>query len=493
MVKTDPALYSAFCAKDPRFDGRFFVGVSSTRIYCRPVCRARMPREENCTCFSSAAEAEHEGYRPCLICRPELAPGTARVDGFASLARRAAGLMEESCGSGASLTELAARLGCSDRHLRRVFEAEYHISPVQYLQTCRLLLAKSLLTDTALSVTEVALASGFGSLRRFHDAFKGKYHLTPTGLRKRLPKERRTCADIRMFLGYRPPYLWDDLLSFLEQRAIPGIERVQDGVYYRTVSIRDMRENLVQGWIAVADAPGKSRLEVTLGESLLPVLPQVLGRVKNMFDLSCDPEIICDTLSSMNVLRQGLFQKGTRLPGCFDPFEIAVRAILGQQVSVKAASILAGRVAAAFGEPVSTPVEGLTLTFPTAERMAALDGPVTGHLGPLGVIRSRSEAIQDLARAVTGGELSFDACCDPEAGWKRLRSIRGVGSWTASYIAMRAMAWPDAFLEDDAGIRRALPGRTPKELRAMAEAWRPWRSYAVMALWNELERRKRTS
>lgn len=480
-------LYAAFCANDPRFDGRFFVGVSSTGIYCRPVCHARRPKEENCTFFTSAAEAEQAGYRPCLLCRPEIAPGTSRVDATSSLAKRAARFIEENCGNGENLEELAKILGCTDRHLRRVFETEYHVSPVQYLQTCRLLLAKNLLTDTNLQVMDVALASGFKSLRRFNDAFKEKYHLTPTDLRKQMSKEKRECTDIKVSLGYRPPYLWDEILRFLEQRTIPGVDVVKNGVYYRTVFIQTAKGAFIRGWTAISNNPRKNALEVTLGESLLPVLPQVLGRIKNMFDLYCDPEAISETLQSMNELKNEVFVKGIRLPGCFDPFEMSVRAILGQQITVKAASTLAGRIVSALGERLETPVKELTHTFPTPERIVELDGAIGDHLGPLGVIRSRAEAILSLAQAIMKNEICFDQCIDPAEEIKKLQAIKGIGSWTANYIAMRTMAWPDAFLETDIGIKHALPERSPKELRDLSEQWRPWRSYATISLWNSLE------
>lgn len=480
-------LYAAFCANDPRFDGRFFIGVSSTGIYCRPVCHARKPKEENCTFFTSAAEAEQAGYRPCLLCRPEIAPGTSRVDATSSLAKRAARFIEENCGNGENLEELAKILGCTGRHLRRVFETEYHVSPVQYLQTCRLLLAKNLLTDTNLQVMDVALASGFKSLRRFNDAFKEKYHLTPTVLRKQMSKEKRECTDIKVSLGYRPPYLWDEILHFLEQRTIPGVDVVKNGAYYRTVSIQTAKRTFIRGWTAISNNPRKNALEVTLGESLLPVLPQVLGRIKNMFDLYCDPEAISKTLQSMNELNNKVFVKGIRLPGCFDPFEMSVRAILGQQITVKAASTLAGRIVSTLGEKLETPVKELTHTFPRPERIVELDGTIGDHLGPLGVIRSRAEAILSLAQAIMKNEICFDQCIDPAEEIRKLQTIKGIGSRTANYIAMRTMAWPDAFLETDIGIKHALPECSPKELRALSEQWRPWRSYATISLWNSLE------
>lgn len=414
----------------------------------------------------------------------------SRVDATSSLAKRAARFIEENCGNGANLEELAGLLGYTVRHLRRAFEEEYHVTPVQYLQTCRLLLAKNLLTDTSLQVTDVAMASGFKSLRRFNDAFKERYHLTPTDLRKQMSKEKRECADVKLSLGYRPPYLWDEILRFLDQRTIPGVDIVKNGVYYRTVAIRSTKDTLLRSWVAIANNPRKNVLEITLGEPLLPVLPQVLGRIKNMFDLYCDPDAISETLRSMNEHRNGLFVKGVRVPGCFDPFEMSVRAILGQQITVKAARTLAGRVVAALGEKLETPIEGLTYTFPTPERITELNGPIGDHLGQLGVIRSRAEAILSLAQAIVDNEICFDQCFDPAEEIRKLQTIRGIGSWTANYIAMRAMAWPDAFLETDIGVQHALPGLSHKELRTLSEQWRPWRSYATISLWNSLERQE---
>lgn len=481
-----PGLYSAFCAKDPRFDGRFFVGVSSTRIYCRPVCRARTPKEENCAFFSSAAEAEQADYRPCLLCRPELAPGMSIADASASLAKRAARMIEENCGSGERLEQFAHRLHCTGRHLRRVFEEEFHVSPVQYLQTCRLLLAKNLLTDTKLRVVDIAMAAGFGSLRRFNDAFKEKYHLTPGDIRKRMSTTKREDAELKVSLGYRPPYRWKEMLRFLKGRAIAGIDLVRGDAYYRTVCLANTRRMPVTGWIAVSNNEAEHILEVSLSESLLSVLPQLLGKVRNMFDLYCDPEAVFESLSSMNAIRENLCMKGTRLPGCFDSFEVSVRAILGQQVTVKAAGTLAERLVSRFGIPVATVVEGLSRIFPPPEYFAGLDGPLEQRLGPLGITASRAGAIEALAKALARREICLDGCSDPEQETRKLMGIRGIGTWTANYIAMRAMAWPDAFLETDAGIRHALPRYSPRELRIMAEQWRPWRSYAAVNLWNSL-------
>ena len=486
MLENDGGLYAAFKAKDARFDGRFFVGISSTKIYCRPVCRAKQPKAENCTFYLTAAEAEQAGYRPCLLCRPELAPGISRVDSTASLAHRAARMLEKDCGEGESLEELADRLGCSARHLRRAFKAEYNVSPVQYLQTCKLLLAKSLLTDTDLSVLEVAMASGFGSLRRFHDLFKKHYHLTPVDLRKRASDEKKCDVGITLALGYRPPYRWEEILKFLDGRAISGIELVKNEEYLRAVRLTTKNEKYRYGWIRVGHMPEKNILTITLNETLLPVLPRVLARIRHLFDLYCNPDVVYETLSSMNDINPGFCVLGTRLPGCFDSFEMAVRAVLGQQVTVKAASTLAARIVETHGQPIQTGIEGLTHVFPSPEEILALGDDIENHFGALGVTASRSRTIYELARMIMQGEINLDFCQDPEEEMKKLMTIRGIGSWTAQYIAMRAMEWTDAFLETDVGIKRALGSGTSNELLEMAEAWRPWRSYATVNLWNTL-------
>lgn len=485
-MENDRALYAAFMAKDARFDGRFFVGISSTGIYCRPVCRAKRPKAENCAFYATAAQAEQAGYRPCLLCRPELAPGHSAADATANLVYRAARLLEENCGSGQSLEDIAERLGCTARHLRRAFAAEYHVPPVQYLQTCRLLLAKSLLTDTDLPVLEVAMSAGFGSLRRFNDLFRDHYHLSPTQLRKGRTAEKQPSSNITLALGYRPPYPWEQMLAFLSGRAISGVEAVKNGEYMRTAHFQTAEGKDVYGWVRVGHRPEKHALSVTVSETLLPVLSQLLARIRHLFDLHCDPQAIYEVLSAMNELRPGLCVLGTRLPGCFDPFEMVVRAVLGQQITVKAAGTLAFRLVAAYGAPVETGIEGLTHAFPSPKDLLALDGAIENHLGRLGVIASRSRTIQALAQAFAQKEIDFSPCARPEAEMKKLMAIRGIGSWTAKYIAMRAMEWPDAFLETDAGVKKALPSYTPAKLLTLAEAWRPWRSYATVNLWNSL-------
>ena len=382
------------------------------------------------------------------------------MDASSSLARAAALSIEENCGDGESLEAVAARFGCTARHLRRVFEAEYRVSPVRWRLTCRLLLAKNLLAETALPVVDIAAASGFGSLRRFNDAFKKYYKMSPSEMRRSAAMKRSNDGAVTVSLGYRPPYLWDEILRFFAARAIPGVETVRGGAYMRAVRFAGGGADAadVCGWFAVSHNPAKNALDVTLCETLLPVLPRLLSRVRAMFDLYCEPSEIYAALSRMNDIRPGLCRPGTRVPGCFDVFEMAARAVLGQQITVRAAGTLAGRIAGAFGVPVVTGVDGLTRVFPTAAAMLSLEGGAERRLVELGVISARAAAIRALAESFVNHEINFGLCPSPEEEIKKLLAIRGVGSWTACYIAMRAMSWTDAFLETDAGIKKGARG-----------------------------------
>jgi AraC family transcriptional regulator of adaptative response / DNA-3-methyladenine glycosylase II len=485
--------YEALRTKDARFDGRIFVGVSSTGIYCRPVCRARLPRKENCTFYATAAEAEAAGYRPCLLCRPELAPGMSLVDARTSLVRRATRLLEENCGRGQSLDTLAGRLGCTDRHLRRVFLEELNIPPVRYLQTCRLLLAKSLLTDTKLSVADVAMTAGFGSLRRFNDLFKKQYRLSPTALRKQAAGTGHGDAII-LKLGYRPPYRWEEMLSFLAGRAIPGVERVQDGAYQRAVCLDSNEGERLYGWVKVSNDQEKNTLVLAISPSLLGAVPQVIARTRHLFDLYCAPDAISERLISLNRLKPGTFVPGTRVPGCFDAFEMTVRTVLGQQVTVRAAGTLAARMVASLGTPLpqALQIDGMTHSFPTPATITALGEGAVDRLGSLGIFAARARTIVELAHSFVRGTIDYSLSAQPEAEIDRLLAIGGIGRWSAHYIAMRAMGWPDAFLDTDYGVKKALEPYSPGEIRELSEAWRPWRSYVTVSLWNSLAREHQT-
>ena len=479
--------YTALKSHDSRFDGRFFVGIASTGIYCRPVCRVRTPLEKNCTFYPSAAAAEVAGYRPCMKCRPELAPGRASVDATARLARKAAKIIEENRLLESDMSELAAILGITDRHLRRVFAAEFGVAPVQYLQTCRLLLAKNLLTDTNIPITRIALSAGFGSIRRFNDLFKTKYKLTPGDFRRQgCAAQENDREDITLRFGYRPPYQWERQIEFLAGRAIHGVESVRDGTYRRTVMLRHGGDTM-SGWISVRNITEKNILAVTLSHALLPALPKVLVRIRQLFDLDCDPTEIDRTLAIMNEYASGLYVSGTRLPGCFDPFEMSVRAILGQQITVRAAGTLAARFATAFGTAVETPFEELHATFPSPEEICSLGAPIEDKLGPLGITGARARAILALAGGMSRGEINLSSSADPETGIRKLLAFPGIGPWTAQYIAMRALGWPDAFPHTDYGIRKALRGLSEREILQGAEAWRPWRAYATVNIWHSLK------
>jgi AraC family transcriptional regulator of adaptative response / DNA-3-methyladenine glycosylase II len=470
--------YRALRARDARFDGRFFVAVSSTRIYCRPICTVKPPKRENCRFFPSAAAAESSGYRPCLRCRPELAPGNASVDATTRLAQAAATLLEDSTLENGGLDAVAARLGITDRHLRRAFGAEFGVSPVEFAQTQRLLLAKRLLTDTALPVTEVAFASGFGSVRRFNALFRQRYRLRPRQLRWQQRGPSSATADVLNFeLSFRPPFDWLAVSAFLGARAIAGVEAVDGGCYRRTVRIASEGKEHA-GWIAVELSPKKPALRVAVAASLVKVLPPVLSRVKALMDLACNPVEVVQALGPLAKRHPGL-----RVPGAFDGFEMAVRAILGQQVTVSGASTLAGRVAAAFGDPVSTPFAALTTLFPTAARIAAL---APGRIARLGMPGARARTVVALARAAADGRLVLAPNANIEMTLAALRALPGVGEWTAQYIAMRALSWPDAFPHTDLGVMKALGETGARRVLAAGEAWRPWRAYAVMHLWQSL-------
>jgi AraC family transcriptional regulator, regulatory protein of adaptative response / DNA-3-methyladenine glycosylase II len=447
--------------------------VSSTGIYCRPVCNVRMPRRENCLFFPSAAAAEVAGYRPCLRCRPELAPGHASVDASERLARGAVNLIENGVLDDGGIEALATRVGVTSRHLRRIFEAEYGVSPVEYAQTQRLLLAKRLLTDTALPVTEVALASGFASVRRFNALFRTRYRMAPSRLRRdraagALP------ATLAFELAYRPPYDWSAMLEFLDHRAIAGVESVTLDAYARSVAISH-RGAMHTGRVEVRRASRKAALAIAVSASLAPVVPAVLSRVKHAFDLTCDPEQVTLALGPLAAKHPGL-----RVPGTFDGFELAVRAIVGQQVSVRGARTVLGRLARGFGAPLPHGDREVTQLFPTAESLAMV--PVAALAG-IGLTGARARAIIALAAAMAGGDLVLDPEGDVDATIARLQGLPGIGAWTAQYIAMRALRWPDAFLAGDLIVRRELGVARPAQALERAREWKPWRAYAVMHLW----------
>lgn len=484
MPPDTAALYNAYASRDPRFDGVFFIGVTSTGIYCRPVCTARTPKAANCRFFDNAEAAEKASFRPCLRCRPELAPGNAPVDDSHRIAGLVAYRIEEGMlDNGAGLEAVAARFGWSSRQIRRIVQKELGVSPIELVLTRRLLLAKQLLTETALPITDVAFASGFASLRRFNDAFSGRYGMPPTRLRKVASGVSVVVAPSDTFtlqLAYRPPFDWIGLLRFLHARTLKGVECVEDNTYSRTVRLGDHT-----GWVQVRHVPAKRVLLVELPHSLTPVLPTLLSKLRSMFDLGARPDIISEQLMRDPALTAIVARNpGMRVPGAFDGFELAVRAILGQQITVKAATTLAGRYVDAFGERVGTPDNGLTHLAPTAQRVAEL---CVDDVASLGIIQSRARGIIALANEVASGRLTLDAGADPESTMKQLVAIPGIGKWTAHYIAMRALRWPDAFPKEDIDLRKKLGGVTAARAEELSQPWRPWRSYATLHLWQGVE------
>ncbi|MBL8349637.1 MAG: DNA-3-methyladenine glycosylase 2 family protein [Burkholderiaceae bacterium] len=472
----DAAAYRALQTHDARFDGRLFVGVTSTGIYCRPVCRVKAPRRENCRFFASAALAESKGFRPCLRCRPELAPGLSLADSSDVLADQAARWLDQAAHDGLDppLPDLAARLGVTDRHLRRIFSKRHGVTPLAWLTTQRLLLAKQLLTDTALPVTQVALAAGFGSLRRFNAAFAERYRLSPTALRREGAAEPGALK-----LAWRPPFDLDGLLGFIARRAVPGQEVVDGLAVRRTLAVEHQGRTLA-GWLEAKFVPDRCELRLSVSPSLRPALGPLLQRARHAFDLDADPARIDPVLLSV----PGPAREGIRLPGSWDGFETAVRVVLGQQVTVAAARTLTQRLVQRFGTAIETPFAGLDRLFPAAETLASAD---PAAIGTLGIVRQRVKALQALAAAVSEGRLQLRPGADLDATLAALTALPGIGDWSAQLIALRTLAWPDAWPASDIGLLKALDTRDVAAAAAQAEAWRPWRGYAVFKLWHSLE------
>jgi AraC family transcriptional regulator of adaptative response / DNA-3-methyladenine glycosylase II len=498
MTQDTAALYSAYASRDPRFDGVFYVGVTSTGIYCRPVCTAKTPKVANCRFFNSAEAAEKANFRPCLRCRPELAPGNAPVDDAHRIASLIAHRIEEgmlddpsrssplrkakrSGQARAGVETIAARFGWSSRQIRRMVNRELGVSPMELVLTRRLLLAKQLLTETALPIIDVAYASGFSSIRRFNDAFGNRYGMPPSRFRKATDSAAVMATSSHSFtlqLTYRPPFDWPGMMRFLSARAMKGVESVEDDAYLRTVRLGNH-----VGWIHVRHAPTKRALLVELTHSLTPVLPALLGRLRHLFDLSARPDVIAAQLAQDTLLADAVARRpGLRVPGAFHGFELAVRAILGQQISVKAATTLAARFAEAFGEAIDTPHPGLTHLSPSPRRVAAA---TVEELTALGIVQMRARSIIVLAAEMESDRLKLEAGAPPESTIEQLIALPGIGAWTAQYIAMRALRWPDAFPKEDIALRNALGGVTAARAEELSQVWRPWRSYATLHLWHD--------
>lgn len=462
-------------SRDARFDGKFFIGVRGSRVYCRSICPAPTAKEENVRYFPTAAAAAEAGFRPCLRCRPECSPGTPAWLGTPNTVSRALRLIGDS-GLEDGVEGLAERVGMGSRHLRRLFLRHLGATPNAVAQTRRLHFAKKLIDETTLPMTQVAFAAGFGCVRRFNAAIRKVYHRTPTQIRRLVRQSIIQQEDHYLFhLRFRPPFDWEGMLAFLAPRATPGVESVGPGTYRRTISVKGE-----SGYFEITLSEKKESLLARVGFRDPGALFFITERIRAMFDLNADWLDIVANLQNDPVLSAQLKSApGLRVPGSWDGFELAVRAILGQQVSVAAATSLAGRIVRAFGKPISAP-DGLTHLFPTPEVLAG------ANIASVGMPKARAETIQRLAQAVCEGEIRFDGVVDSEIFLRKLCEIPGIGRWTSQYIAMRAFGEPDAFPSGDLGLLHALNLKNHSELERRAEVWRPWRAYAVMYLWKML-------
>jgi AraC family transcriptional regulator, regulatory protein of adaptative response / DNA-3-methyladenine glycosylase II len=459
-------------SRDPRFDGKFFIGVRGSGVYCRPICPAPHAKEKNCRYFPTAAAAAEAGFRPCLRCRPECSPGTPAWIGTPNTVSRALRLISEN-GLDGGVEKLARQLGVGSRHLRRLFIRHLGATPDAVAQTRRLHFAKKLIDETTLSMHEIAIASGFGCVRRFNAAIRKTYKRTPTQIRRLSRQTDSLPEDHYLFrLRFRPPYDWHGVLEFLKARAIPGVEEVANATYRRTILFQG-----ASGYFEVSHDEASHSLNVRVQFGEPRSLFFIIERIRTMFDLNADWTAIARVLNADPELSGKLkAHPGLRVPGCWNSFEMGVRAILGQQVTVAGATTLAGRLAEKFGEPFSIG-NGLIRIFPSPAILAEADIP------SIGLPQARARTIRDFARAVENNQISFHGVIDCAAFLKQLCSIRGIGKWTAQYIAMRTLGDPDAFPSGDLGLLRALNLESDRELERRAEIWRPWRAYAAMYLW----------
>ncbi len=488
-IRPDAAFERARLARDRRFDGRFFVGVRTTGIYCRPICPAVAPKRENVRFFPSAAAASEAGFRPCLRCRPECAPGTPAWNGTSTTVRRGLRLIADGALDDGNVAQLAVRLGVTSRHLRRLFTQHIGASPLAVAHTQRLHFAKRLISDTNLPMAQVAGAAGFGSSRRFNDAFRKTYGRAPRDLRRDNAPAEASEDVLKVSLAYRTPFDWQRLLGFFAGRTSPGVEHVAANTYLRTVDM--------DGSAGVIECTHDKRnvtVVVNVHGAPTGALLRLVQRARDLLDLDAPVDEIGATLRSDATLAPLVRSlPGIRVPGAWDGFELAIRAVLGQQVSVKAARTIAGRIVDRCGDRVELPdsfrdsphAGSLGRLFPTPERLAR------ARLNDIGIPGARAETIRGIAAAVAQGDICFDPAQDIDAFRQRLVRIRGIGDWTAQYVAMRALKDPDAFPAADLGVLRALESQTgsrpgPRDALALAEAWRPWRAYATLLLWSSL-------
>ena len=474
-------------SRDARFDGQFFVGVKTTGIYCRPICPAVAPKSENVTFYQSAAAASEAGFRPCLRCRPECAPGTPAWNGTSTTVQRGLRLISSGALDEGSIEQLADRLGVTSRHLRRLFTQHLGASPLAVAHTQRLHFAKRLIDQTNLPMTHVATAAGYRSVRRFNDTFRRTYGRTPRELRRHSDDAFDSNSALAVRLTYRKPFDWVAMLDFLAERATPGVEQIVDDAYLRTVTV-----NGQPGVIECKHDARRESVSLLLHGIETAQIFDVVQRVREVLDLDAPVGEIQSVLAADKKLSKVMRRfPGIRVPGAWDGFELTVRAILGQQVSVKAATTLAGRIAARYGQKATLPaslavradVLDLGYLFPTPEKLSR------ARLNDMGLVTSRADTIRRVARAVVNGDIDFDNAQHPQEFCEQLMTIRGIGEWTAEYVAMRALKHPDAFPASDLGLIKAMSDAdviSPAKLKQHAESWRPWRSYAALLLWSSL-------
>lgn len=481
------ACYRALQTRDARFDGRLFVGVISTGIYCRPICPARTPKFENCRFFASAVAAQEAGFRPCLRCRPETAPNLGSWRGTSNTVSRGLALIAQGAldGEQASVERLAGRLGVGGRQLRRLFKQHLGVSPIAIAQTRRVLFAKQLIHDTRMPMTEIAIAAGFGSLRRFNETFQGLFHRPPSALRRKtvpsLPEGSLSAVGVTLRLRYRPPYDWPAMLAHLQAHAVEGVESVGDDVYRRTV-----RHDGRLGTVEIGHLPAHESLAVTIRFPCVRALPAIVGCIRRVFDLGADVAAIGAHLARDPLLAPLVAERpGLRVAGSWDGFELAMRTVLAQQMTLKASRRLLSRLARLCAAPlrgelrVGTP---LVASFPTAADVVAAD------LAPLNMPRACQATLTALAETNLANPALFQPPGTVEEAIGRLRAVGGISEWTAQYIARHALQEPDAFLASDAALLRGVAGvdcdrPNPAGLNDRAEPWRPWRAYAAQHFW----------
>jgi len=479
--------YRALCAKDSRFDGDFFVGVASTGIYCRPVCRVKTPRASSCTFYPNASAAEAAGFRPCLRCRPELAPYALQQNlAYAIWQRIAAGALNGS----ATMQDLAQQVGLSTRQLQRLMQQHFGVAPIELAQTARLLFAKKLLQETGMTMTEIAYASGFGSVRRFNALFSSRYGMAPGTLRR---ARVATANLITLRLAYRAPFAWDTMLDYLSLRAIGGVEAIQQSgkTRFYARSVRFWHEGqLLEGWLKVTHLEREQQLEIQIGNQFAPVLMPLMDKIRQQFDLDANPAVIEEHLRSDALLAGQIIRTpGLRVPGTFSHFELAIRAVLGQQISVAGASTLARRLVTQFGTPLGTPLAGVTHHFPDPKQLAQVS---VEQMAQIGVPKTRAAALIAVAQFAAQGGLEQKPGTSLEDAVSHLKTVRGIGEWTAQYIALRALRFPDAFPGGDLGLQKAAtPDNaaqrlTETELLTRTADLSPWRGYAALLLWQSL-------